>query len=317
MSLRMLTFVCALWLILLFSVSCSVDAADTGFGDSVRRPCAPVAGSDRDPCERHPNWAEDSHAHDNAHRFGRPPLPLDPEWLYRSGWSTDGLKTPQIVVRGVGAGNSSRCSEVAAYNVGGGNYSVAPADAAYTMEVCHIDLDVREYIVGTGPSRIPVIVEWHTGILRTGSDYGTAAYFDSLTPPIREVFEGNEVIMELVQPSNLAWGDWSFSHAWDVQRRSDGSIVGVSGKWPRFSHDTDIEDWEYPLGELQQKIKAAHVKVSAEYGGRISDEPDSPMLVTDASRESLLGQLRELGAYDAPDITPAPAPTAEPWDGYE
>ena len=275
-------------------------------------PCTPVPGSDRDPCERFPNQGEDSHVYAVGHIFGKPPLPLDPEWLFRSAWDTDGIKTPQIVVRGVGVADSSRCSEVAAYNFGGGDYSVAPADAPYTMEVCHIDFDVREYIVGTGPSRIPVIVEWHASVLRTSSDYGTESYFNKLESPIRDVFEGNEKILELVQPSNLAWGDWSNSHAWDVQMRSDGLIVGVSGKWPLFAHDSEVEDWEYPLDELQQKLKTAHDKVAAEHGGRISDGPDSPMLVTDASRESLLAQLRELGAYDAPGITPAPAPTVAP-----
>ena len=313
-TLRLLAVAFAAGLLVLFVAACGGQSGDTHgsrtYLEEVRPACDPVPGSDRDPCERFPTGGEASHARDTGHRFSKPPLPLEPEWRLRSSWGGSGVMTPQIIVRGVGSVNSTRCSEVAAYNFGDGDYSVAPADAAFTMEVCHIDFDVREYIVGTGPSRIPVIVKWYTSVPRTGTEYGTASYFAELASPIGDVYEGSEKILELVQPTNLAWGDWSNAHAWDVQRRSDGSIVGVSGLWRLFDHDVDIGDWEHPLDELQRKLKAAHATVAAEYGGRISDEPDSPMLVADASRESLLAQLRELGAYDVPGITPVPAPPA-------
>ena len=286
----------------------SADATEIWTEDSVRPACAPVPWSDRYPCERLPIRVEGSYLGAMGHMFWKPELPLDPESLYRTAWGRQGIETPQIVVRAVGVPNSSRCSEVGAFNYGGIDYSVAPPDSELTNDVCHVDFDVSEYIIGTGACRIPVIVDWRALVDRTSGVYGTPSYLAKLVAPIAAVYEGNELILELVQPPDLAWGNWSNSHVWDVVRKSDGTIVGRSGMWPLLAGGSEVEDWEFPLDELQKKLKAAHLKVAAEHGGRISADPNSPMLVNDASTESLLAQLREVGAYDAPRITPIVVP---------
>ena len=311
MPLRKLTVAsCAvlLWL----SLSCIAEgsgANDLRFAASVRPPCVKIPGSDRDPCERTLDLSTQPNAESSGHSDSDPPLPIEPEWLYRLEWSRQGSRTPQLVVRGIVAPNSSRCSEVNAYHIGG-HFGTFEATSPVASLVCHADFDVSEYVVGSGPARFPFIAYWQHSLSRDAHGYGTVGFFSQQAFPVRDELEGVEFIIEFAHSHDLAWGDWMLLHAWDIQRRSDGTIVGRSGMWHYHTRSTDVEDWEIPIGELQPKLKAAHAKVAAEYGGRISDEPDSPMLVTNASRSHLLAQLRELGAYDSPDITPVPAPPA-------
>ena len=312
MTLQLMAIACSTTVLILLVLSCGLVSSgddDIRIRDPVIPACSGDSGSASDPCQRRYFWTTQPHRESHGDYF-TPPLPIDPEWLYRLEWSRQGVNTPQIVVRGVVTENSARCSEVRAYNFGHGDYGRVKPGAKSTLEVCHIDIDVSEYIAGSGPHRVPVVASWRNAVDRSASDYGTSAYFAEVAAPVGDTFEGIEFIIELARPHDLAWGDWIPVHVWDIQRRSDGTVVGQSAWWTVSSGTTDIEDWEIPIDELQPRLKAAHAKVTTEYGGRISDEPDSPILVTNASRSHLLAQLRELGAYDAPDITPVPAPPA-------
>ena len=313
MSPWLLAVACSVSLLILSTASCVSDETNSSeirFVDGVRPACAPVPGSDRDPCQREFTPISLPGQNSAGHGLKVPPLPVDPEWLYRQEWSRQGVTTPQVVLRGVVAQNSARCSEVGAYHIGSDWYGLIEQDSATARIVCHVDVDVSEYLVGSGPSRLTIIPYWHRSVPTDTSGYGTSEYFAEMTSPIRDGLEGFEFVFELALPHDLAWGEWVHVHSWDLLRRPDGTIVGRAIMWTLFEGTTDVTDWEIPLDELQSKLKAAHAKVAAEHGGRISDEPDSPMLVTDAGRDSLLGQLRTLGAYDAPGITPVPAPLA-------
>ena len=312
MCLRFLTTACVMSTLILFVVACGVHVADSAeirIVQGARPACAPVPGSDRDPCRKALSVQPNVDANAAGYGFNAPPLPLDPEWLYRVEWSRQGIRTPQIILRGVVVPNSARCSE-ARGSIGFGWHGVIDRNADSARVLCYVDIDVSEYLAGTGPSRLTVIPFWRRSVPTGTPGYGTQAYFVEVASPVREHLEGFEFVFELARPYDLAWGEWFLVHSWDLLRRDDGTIVGRSVKWGVFGGTTAVEDWEYPIDELQRKLKAAHAKIAAEYGGRISDEPDSPMLVTDASRASLLAQLRELGAYDVPGITPVPAPPA-------
>ena len=298
--------------LMVITVTCAVNTNSTWprASDGVRPPCAPVPGSDRDPCERQPSESSGSGTSSRSYYggFSPPTLPLDPEWYYRAEWKLGGSRTPQLIIRGVVAIGSARCSEVRGSNFGDGDYWIASPESPRALVLCFVDVDVSEYVVGTGPARVPMIVSWRS-VYRNAEGFGTAAFFDEVAARYRAL-EGSEYVIELGLPPNMAWGQWRMVHSWHLERRSDGTIVGGSALQIVHSGTVKAEDWEYPIDELQRKLKAAHATVSAEFGGRISDEPGSPGLARDASRESLLAQLRFLGAYDARDITPAPAP---PW----
>ena len=313
MSPWLLAVACSVSLLILSTASCVFDETNSSeirFVDGVRPACAPVPGSDRDPCQREFTPISLPGQNSAGHGLKVPPLPLEPEWLYRNEWSWQGIKTPQVVVRGVVARESARCNEARAFHLGLEWHGLIEPSTDSGRVVCHVDVDVSEYLVGSGPSRLTIIPYWIRSVPRDTPGFGTPAYFEEMLSPFRDSLEGFEYIFELARPYDLAWGEWWHNHNWSLLRKPDGTIVGRSIMRTLFEGRTDIEDWEVPLDELLPKIKSAHAKVAAEYGGRISDEPDSPMLITDASRENLLAQLRELGAYDVPGITPVPAPPA-------
>ena len=278
--------------------------------DEVRPACVPIEGSVNEPCTRRLPWSIDSYpkasvsfSDDFIKSF-----PINVEEEMRRSWNLEGLKTPQVIMRGTVLPGSARCVADGAVLVPRKYHYKASHESP--LEVCYIDIAVNEYIVGGGPSRVTVVAGWNTRVYTGGQNYGTPDYYDLLAEPIRESMEGIEFIFDLVRPWNSAHADWGFYNLWDVQRKPNGELVGVS-RWLGLvgTYDT-LDQFEHPLAELQETMKTVHAKISTEMGGRISDEPGSPMLVADASRESLLAQLRELGAYDVPGITPMPAPPA-------
>ena len=175
-------------------------------------------------------------------------------------------------------------------------------------EVCFVDFSVSEYVVGIGPKMLPVVVGWRYRVPTTVEGYGSAGYYAELVEPIEEMMGGYEFVIALARPLNMAWGEWGLGDVWDVQRRTDGAIVGQHELYSFTGHFDNKAEYEYLLADLQQKIRDAHAKLSVEFNGRVGAGADDPKLVSDANRRFLLEQLRELGAYEVAGITPKPAP---------
>ena len=294
-------------------VACGTQPVETNdyhsFMESGVRPaCVPLEGSINEPCERRLPWSLFTYPSVSVSiSEGSIKVPISVDEEIRSSWSwDDGIFTPQIILRATVLPNSARCVDDGALIVGGEYHFVATEEDP--LEVCYVEISVNEYIVGSGPGRLPVVAGWRTGVDANVENYGTTEYYDRLAGPIRESWEGIEFIFSLVQPANLAHGSWYTSNQWDVQRKGNGDVVGVSRLVGLIGTIDNLEQFEYPLAELQETMRTVHAKMSTEMGGRIAKDPDSPMLVPDASRESLLGQLRELGAYDVPGVTPVAAP---------
>lgn len=299
------------------SVACVSDAATRDESPSylaeTRPACTQLSGSTTDPCERRDLWVV--RIYPPVYTMGSvstPDLPIDIESTFRRMWDQGegsmGLLTPQIVVRGIVLPNSSRCVEFRDYVLGLDDDGPGYSTSDYTGEVCYVDVSVNEYVVGTGPRTIPIVVGWRNGVPTDVQGYGTGSYHDDLAEPIEEMMGGFEFVIGLARPLNMAWGEWALVDVWDVQRRSDGVNVGQHELAPVIGKATDVANYEYPMAELQRKIRDAHAKLSVEFGGKIGAETDSPELVSDANRSFLLAQLRELGAYDIAGITPKPAP---------
>ena len=315
-------FFVALFVVVLFLLySCTpqhegvFDQRNPIADESVKPACIELPDSPNPPCERREQWGiatyPEVHGYFDHEVLSR--LPLEVEDEYRKHWTGDhGLGAPQVILRGTVLPGSTRCSTIRAVLLDATSRHVYPAGSTTADEVCHFDVRVNEYIVGRGPSALPVVAGWRAGVATDVEGYGGDTYFDEVEAPIRNSMEGIEFIFDLRRPHNLAYADWEYSlHGlWDVQRRDDGEIVGVSLWGGIFAPIADVSDFEYPIDDLQEMMRDAYTKLADEFDGRIGESEDSPMLVTDASRASLLGQLRELGAYDAPGITPVPAPPA-------
>ena len=249
----------------------------------------------------------------SANAYIRPPdLPIDVEGMFRRMWDqgevTPGLTTPQIVIRGIVLPNSPRCVEFRDYVLGLHDDGPGYSDSDRAGEVCFVDVSISEYIVGIGPKTLPIVVGWRNGVPTDVEGYGTAGYYDRIARPIVNNMGGYEFVIGLARPINMAWGEWALADARDVQRREDGAIAGQSELYSLTGRPDNKAEYEYPLADLQQKIRDAHAKLSVEFNGRVGAGADAPKLVSDANRRFLLEQLRELGAYDAADITPKPAP---------
>ena len=318
MSPWLLAVACSVSLLILSTASCVFDETNSSeirFVDGVRPACFELPDSPNPPCARREQWEiatyPEIHGYFDHEVLSRLPLQVEDE--YRKYWTGDhGLGTPQVILRGTVLPGSTRCSVIGAVLLDASSHHIYPAGSESIDEICHFNIAVNEYIVGGGPSALPVVAGWRARVVRDVDGYGSAAYFDQVEAPIRDAMEGIEFIFDLRRPHNMAYADWEYSvqGLWDVQRKDDGEIVGVSMWGGIFAPISDISDFEHPLQELQNMMRAAHRKLAGEFEGRIGNSEDSPMLATDASRESLLAQLRELGAYDVPGITPVPAPPA-------
>ena len=294
------------------SLLLACDSSDRSFMDDALPACVPIEGALNEPCERRIPWSIDPL--ENARLDFSPNVigswPLEPEEEFRRDWGT-GSRAPQVILRGIFEPGSTRCRSIPARLYSDGTHKVFPPDDRAARVVCYADMAVREYIVNRGPARLEVVVPWVPGVWTDEEGYGTPEYFGRFENRISRSTEGIEFISNLVRPSNLVDGAWHVDNLWDVQRRDDGTIVGVSW-WIDVFRANNVSDFEYPLAVLQRKLREAHATVSAEFGGRITISPNSPKIVADAHRDTLLAQLRELGAYDVPGITPiAPPPVRE------
>ena len=318
---RQLQLLVCLALLAFAAMSCSSEADQEGtvegleYLDSVKPVCVELPNSPNPPCARRVFWTVDTypdvHGSFSSELLSR--LPLQVEGEYRIDWTGDsGLGAPQLILRGVVIPGSARCTESRAMVVNAQRYYKIEVNSDAVDEVCFVDISVNEYITGRGPSIVTAVAGWRNGVSTGAADYGTSTYYDRIAAPIRESLEGIEFVFDLSRPHNLSFAEWQFTvhRLWDVQRKGDGTIVGVSWWVGIFGSVADVSSFEYPLEDLQNMMRSARSKLAAEFGGRIGDSDDSPMLVSDANREFLMAQIRELGGYDAPGITPVAAPTA-------
>ena len=289
-------------------LSCGSDVRS--YMDDALAPCVPIEGALNEPCERRVPWQIDTYpwVYATYSRNVIKSLPLDPVDEFRREWRNGSSSSPQVILRGIVYPGSTRCTDVHARLYDDGTHRIFTPESKTALVVCYVDVAAREYIVNRGPARLEVVVGWVPGVSTDDEGFGTREYFKTFEGRIGESMEGIEFVFDLVSPFNLVHGAWHYDNLWDVQRREDGTIVGLSWWIDVFGDGENTSDFEYPLQELQRKLRDAHATVSAEYGGRIAAGEDSPKIVADAHRDSLLAQLRELGAYDVPGITPIVPP---------
>ena len=291
------------------SLLLACGSSDRSFMDDALPACVPFEGALNEPCERRIPWSIDTYpdASRNYSRSVLGSLPLEPEEEFRRDWKYGAAGTPQVVLRGTVVPNSTRCTDINAWQFDAGDFRKLGHQTA--IIVCYVDIAAREYVVNRGPSRLEVVVGWVPGVSTAVDGFGTTKYFETFEKRISRSIEGIEFVFNLVGPHNSVHGAWHIDNLWDVQRRDDGTIVGVSWWIEVFGDGENTADFEYPLELLQRKMRDAHAKVSSEFGGRVAAGATSPKIVADAHRDTLLAQLRELGAYDVPGITPiAPPP---------
>ena len=276
-------------------------------------PCTQYPGSDKDPCERRVPWEWPRLKNPNFVASVWAPWPpyTVREWVDRKFeyWDT----APHFMVRGVAVPGSTRC-------MSRGRSIFLPAGDTELLEVggpishidCYTDIEVREYIFGSGPRRVTYLSAWRP-MDDLSPDFGrvdrNAAYFDEIASPLAESLEGYEWVIWLAVPLDASQGAWKSTSMWDVQRRDDGTIVGVSRFRNRRHDDSEyLGSLEPLLGEFIADAQSAMAHYVELYGGRVGASPDAPMLSASADLSAVYEYIKLMGALDVPGFTYEPPP---------
>ena len=282
--------------------------------DAYVEPCAPYPGSSKDPCERRVPWEYPSLKNPNfVADIWEPWPPFNVrEWV---DWKFDLWYTvPHFIVRGVAVPGSTRCASYAPPStlLKGSETDTLETWSPGTAIDCYTDIAVREYIFGTGPSRI-TFQSGGRSVDEISPDFGTverdSAYFADITSPLTESLEGYEWIFWLTTPLDASVGAWRATSLWDVQRRDDDAIVGVS-RYRRGSDDESayLDELEPAIGAFVTDTKAAMKHYVELYGGRVGESSEAPMLISSPDLSSVYEYIKSMGALDVPGFTFTPPP---------
>ena len=302
----------------------------TGYLTEEIPPCTPIAGSSVDPCE--PGARIETTV---AGGIGSSPW-VDNEPLtirqYLDGSSISFI--PHVVLRGTYIPDTVRCDSGVPNRV---PTYVEPGWFQHSILIqCFADVRVNGYILGTGPSRLSVMVTflhyWEGWFAADAANRGETE--EELVDRISWAFGvaleegperagdgiyGREVILFVGPGHNHATEMWEVFETWDVQREDD-TVIAVHphrDTWRAASSDdyhTYRSALEMTLPAFTQAVTAANQARVTEYGGRIA--PDDiggraegvvlPMLVDDANE--LRQFYTDTDAYNHLDGPPAQPP---------
>ena len=287
----------------------------TGYLTEEIPPCQPAAGSSVDPCGTGLGQLSSS---------GHVSLGSEPRSMafYLSSGGTLSIAV-HLVVRGTYLPNSVRCAPA------GGQYRIAPyVDADYTRTKathCYADIRVNEYVLGSGPPTLTILVGFDFHSLHEDSEelleqtrrqlekiYREGGYYDDLTRAPDGGIEGREAVLFLGAARDGGVLAWQVFTTWDIEQRDDGTVVAVH---PDRFYWRDHADFQTHRSKLEMELPAFRQAVSAAQqaritanGGRIGPAANLPMIQTDANRIAEL--LTNIGVYSHPDGPPSAPPPA-------
>ena len=301
-----------------------MERATVSYLEETVPPCLPVDGSEPDPCPTGPPLSVSTLSVNTSF----------PYWPYSDFvWNmTDvflgavighsGEYFPEnaahIAIRGIAQDNTTRC-EI---------YRTKPydfqTDATHYKALrhynCFIDVTVKEYIIGKGPSQLTV--KFHNEIFWIFNKEDKEMYTDEFIakiygdPKLRtaSVYEGKELILLLRPTHSVTIESWApgMLGEWFIQKGKDGDIRAVSKAYINARKEIHRNLLNFPLEEFVSLIKQAHQNKIARTGGRIGEDTTLPMLVTDANY--LQDYYIAGGAvYEGDEATRLPPPVPGAW----
>ena len=304
-------------------------------------PCVSLEGSRNDPCERRAD-VEIYVPYAYSVEIPHPPDTLEEQLLERSG-----LWAPYMVIRATFIPGTTRCEPRPLHTPDYLEPPYSPGGVTIRMFYtlwCHTDVAVNEYMVGTGPDRLPVATmqlllgsvpgvgetfrkladtdienydSVNRAIQKSFDGPVTRAYLnEEILPGIAEGYEGREWIIGLRPVGSLTVEGWNSYGLWDVQKRADGEIVAVDVMRPYYNQPTAeyLAILEPTLDDFRERIKKAHKKMLERNSGRIGIEEYFPKPLTDANTKFLRAHLVDEGAFDVDELRPK-APPPVPGEG--
>ena len=280
-------------------------------------PCLPVGESEQDPCRGAPRFLP------TGSTSGWPAWQLmgipsiNEVLLGKRGKESEmaPIITPHIVIRGLVQEDTTRCDlypyEYFSYRT--------PSITGFHYYYCFADISVHEYIVGEGPAELTVAL--HREVLFVGREeaaQGWNVIKDYVVLDLKDpqsgtasLYEGKEVVLLLGTTTTVALESWTVNRTWGkvwfLQRNDNGEIRAWEKHISRARTPEERSRFDLPLSELARLIKEATEHRATVTGGRIGEDPNLPMLVTDANR--LQDFYRAVGAvYEGEDATVLPPP---------
>ena len=254
-------------------------------------PCTPVEGASVDPCER------------NVARVANSGQSLNPgltgPWTIRD--YLDGKSRGAFfVIRGTYLPGSVRCANhrvmrFPTFLEGAPTWTIESGIGAIS---CYADVRVNEYVIGSGPARLTVVVQqvhqWNetatseqTEAVRSGIE---SAFIEGGSRTVVSVpnggIEGREELMFIGPAVNYGVEAWEVHRSWAVEQRGDGTVIAVHPfreYWLRRDSNRYRVDVEKTLEVFKRETQTAHTARLAEFNGRVDEDEDAPILVTNAS----------------------------------
>ena len=281
-------------------------------------PCTPIENGTADPCERrlYDWWCCEIFLYRSPAPWWPPDIPWD---AYEKLSITNGAAYHHAfsVVRATVIPGSTRCIPVSGAL---GSSVITRTEPEYSpepvQEYCFVDVRVNEYLFARGPKKLTVRLDSQTS---WSGDFDSVSEHREFLVEQFAQFEGYEFVLELIAPINLLVRTWWVGTAWDVQRKSDGSVVAVDRLAKAYA---DSPEWlhkvELPLPELREQVRRANDEKLAKYDGRVGKRSNLPSVIHYIGDASLMRWMLDQDAWtlsvDATPMAPSPAP-AQPQRG--
>ena len=192
---------------------------------------------------------------------------------------------------------------------------------------CVTDVSVNEYLVGQGPDTLTLqtyagppenaIPDYYEKFRTDPShDFGYDLWLSGIANTIADQREGREWVLWIGGPTNVAVMAWRVVHGWELELVS-GDVIVFHPLRRAFANNPEmLQRVEFTLDDYRNAVRQAHSELRSKHDGRIGSHEDLPAILLDAGAESFEAHLAAEGAYDFPDIAPAPVPTADPQVSY-
>lgn len=307
-------------------------SSDSQYLETAIPPCTPVEGSSVDPCEPDLSLRGTGlEAAVSGEVFSR-----DAPRTLRDHLDGSLSFIPHLVLRGTFLPGTVRCTSGTPHRFP--SYEEPGYFQNSILIKCYADVRANDYILGTGPSELTLLVSflhyWHGYFADSAANLGKTeeefveqlrSLYGSLLEEGSPEFDaggiyGREMVLFIGPAQDLETEVWQAFRTWDVQMKQDGTVIAVHPErdaWRRARPDeyqTHLATLEMTLPAFGEAVTTANQARMAEYGGRVAPEDisglksgaDLPMLLTDVHQ--LSQYYRDTGAYEHPDGPPKQPP---------
>ena len=273
-------------------------------------PCVPVEGSAVDPCGPESGAVAVGGAETEGYGDA-------PRTVYDFLTDEYGLFTTHVVARGTYVPGTVRCEKHLGYRSPSyqdfsRHYHKTDGPDGILTVLCYSDVRVGEYILGSGPATLSVVVAAHNFFNHTTPAQKVDGWLRRMEWRLMSGGEGypfnapeggiggRESVLFLAPVLSTVAEAWMVAYTWNVERQDDETVIVVhpyrrywrdwSGEWETHKAEIGV-----PLAAFKAKVAAAHQTRMTEYGGRVGEGANDPVVRTNTNDLHLF--LRDVGAY--------------------